>query len=110
MIIQVADHPLVCICEFKVGLPETVAMLPLEPTLTPNPSRLGDGIVQSSLDENAMNRSMTDRRDPPDLVITQVSFDLVWSPMFAASQFQDKVHRAEGSPFRKRIPRNRRYS
>jgi len=62
-------------------------MLPLEPTLTPNPSRLGDGIVQSSLDEDSMDRSMADRRDPLNLVVSQVSFDLVWSPMFAASQF-----------------------
>ena len=67
-------------------------MLTLEPTLTPNPSRRGNRIVQSSLDEETVNRSVADRRDPLNLIVPQVAFDLVRTPMFAASQLQDEVH------------------
>jgi hypothetical protein len=58
MIIQEADHPLVAFCELEVSLPETITMLTLEPTLTPNPSRRRDGIIQSSLNEDPMDRSV----------------------------------------------------
>ena len=88
-----ADHPLVAFCELEVSLPEAVAMLTLEPTLTPNPSRRRDWIVQPSLDEDSMDRSMADRRDSLNLIVSQVPFDLVRSPMFAAPQLQDEVHR-----------------
>lgn len=36
MIIQEADRPLAVFCQLEVSLPEAVAMLPLESTLTPN--------------------------------------------------------------------------
>ncbi len=80
MIIQEADHPLITFCELEISLPEAVAMLALESTLTPNPSRPGDGIVQSSIDEDSMDRSMTDRRDPLNLIVSQVSFDFCSVP------------------------------
>ena len=93
MIIQEADHPFILACEFEVCLPEAVAMLPFEPTLTPNPSGRGDWIVQASLDEDSMNGSVADGRDSLNSVVSQVTLDLVRSPMSAASQFQDEVHR-----------------
>ena len=87
MIVEVADHPVVLFCLLVVCLPEAVAMLPLEPTLTPNPPRRLDRIVQSSLDEDAVDRSMADWCDPLNLVGPQVSLDLVRSPMFTPSRF-----------------------
>ncbi len=93
MVVQVADHPLILACELEVSLPEAVAMLTLESMPTPNPSRRGNGIVQSSLDEDPVNRSVADRRDTLNLVVSQVPLDLVRTPMFAASQLQDEVHR-----------------
>jgi hypothetical protein len=70
MIIQEADHPLVLLGELEVCLPEAIVMLTLESALTPNPSRRLDWIVQSSLDEDSMDRSMADRRDPSNLIVS----------------------------------------
>ena len=64
MIIQETDHPLIMFRELEICLPETVAMLPLEPTLTPNPSRSLDRIVQSSLDEDLVDGGVTDSALP----------------------------------------------
>ena len=92
MIVQVADPPFILISHLEVCLPEVIAMRTLEPTFTPDPSWFEDGVVQSSLDENAIDRSMTDRRDPSNPIVSQVSLNLVRPPMFAASQFQDDVN------------------
>ena len=92
MVVQLADHPLILACELEIRLPEAVTMLPLEPTLTPNPSRRGNRIVQSSLDEDPVNRSVADRRDPLNLIVPRVAFDLVRTPMFATPQLHDEVH------------------
>jgi len=86
MIIQVADHPFVVFCELEVSLPEAVAMLTLESTLTPNPPRRGDWIVQPCLDEDSMDGLVADGLDAFRSIVTQVPFDLVRSPMFTPSQ------------------------
>lgn len=66
-------------------------MLPLESTLTPHPPRRGDRIVQPGLDEDSMDGLMADGRDALRPIVSQVTFDLVRSPTFASSQFQDQV-------------------
>ena len=93
MIIQEADHPLIVLRELEVSLPEAIAVLTLESTLTPNLSGRRDWIVQSSLDEDPMDGSVADGRGSLNHVISQVPFDLVRSPMFTPPQFQDEVHR-----------------
>jgi len=60
VVVEVADHPLVLLGEFEVCLPEAVTMLPLEPTLTPNPPRRLNWIVQSSLVEDIVNGCVAD--------------------------------------------------
>jgi len=55
MIVEVADHPLILLGELKICLPEAVAVLTLESALTPDLSRLGDGVVQSSLVEDLVD-------------------------------------------------------
>ena len=67
-------------------------MLPLPPMFAPNPSGRVDGVVQSSLDEDSVNRSVADRPDALNSIVPQIAFDLVRSPMFAAFQLQDEVH------------------
>jgi len=47
MVVEVADHPFILACEFEVGLPEAVAVQALESMRPPDPSGLGDGVVQS---------------------------------------------------------------
>ncbi len=60
MVIQVADHPLILICELEISLPKAVAMRPLKPTLTPNPSGIGDWVVQTSLVEDLVDGCVAD--------------------------------------------------
>jgi hypothetical protein len=77
MVVRVAHHPLILGCELEIRLLEAVAMFPLEPTLTPNHSRRENRIVQSSLDEDPVNRSEADGRDPLHLIVPQVPLNLV---------------------------------
>ena len=88
MIVQEADHPLVVFRELEVCLPEAVAMFPLEPTLTPNPSRRLDRIVQSSLDEDLVDGGVAD--SALSVVVAQVSFDAAWSSVACSSQLEDE--------------------
>ena len=60
--------------------------------LTLHPSRLRDGIIQSSLEKDSMDSSVTDRRDSLNLIVPQIPFNLVWSPMFATPQFEYEIH------------------
>jgi hypothetical protein len=80
MIVQVTDHPFVAFCELEVSLPEAVTMLPLDPTLTPNPPRRLDWIVQSSLDEYSMDSVVTNRDYAFTAVVLELAFDLAWAP------------------------------
>ena len=61
-------------------------MLTLESTLTPNPPRRGDRIVQPRFDEDSMDGLVADGLDAFRSIVSQVAFDLVWSPMFAPPQ------------------------
>ena len=80
MIVQEGDHPFVAFCELEVSLPEAVAMWTLESTFTPDPSWLGDGVVQSCLDEDLMDCSMADRGDLTACVVAEVTFYSVRPP------------------------------
>ena len=80
MIIQEADHPFVLLGEFEICLPEAVAVRTLEPTLTPDPSWLEDGVVQSCLDEDLVDCSVTDGCDLAACVVVEVAFYSVGSP------------------------------
>ena len=80
MVVEVADHPLVRVCELEICLPEAVAVRTLEPTLTPDPSWLEDGVVQSCLDEDLVDCSVTDRGDLAACVVVEVAFYSVGSP------------------------------
>jgi len=88
MIIQEADHPLVVFCELEISLPEAVAMRTLESVLTPNPSRLGDGIVQSSLVEDLVDGCVA---YGCGVVVAEVSFDAAWSPIPRPSELKYEV-------------------
>lgn len=46
-----------------------------------------DRVIQSGLDEDSVDGSVTDRCDVFDPVVSQVSFNLAWSPVFVSSQF-----------------------
>src|SRR3989304_9352911 len=92
MIIQEADHPLVLFGKFEIRLPQVVTMRAVESTFTPNLSRSRDRIVQSSLEKDSMNGSVADRRDFLNLIVPQIPFNLVWSPMLATPQFEYEVH------------------
>ena len=87
MIIQVADHPLVLLGELEVCLPEAIAMRPLESVLTPDLSRLGDGVVESSFVEDLVDGCVAYRGDLT--VILQVAFYSAWSPLSLSSKLQD---------------------
>ena len=60
MIVEVADHPFILLGEFEVCLPEAVAVGPLESAFTPDLSRLGDGVVESSLIEEFVDGCVAD--------------------------------------------------
>ena len=53
-------------------------MLALESTLAPDPSRLGDGVVRSSLVEDLVDCCVADWLLR---VVAQVAFDAAWSPV-----------------------------
>lgn len=61
MIVEVADHPFVFACELEISLPEAVAVFPLESSLPPHPSGLGDGVVQACLHEDLVDGCVADR-------------------------------------------------
>jgi len=86
VIVQVADHPLILFGEFEVCLPEAVAVWTLESTFSPDPSWLGDGVVQSSLDEDLVDCSMADRGDLAACVVVEVAFYSVGSPASFSSE------------------------
>ena len=60
MIIQEADHPFVLLGEFEVCLPEAIAVRPLESAFTPDLSRLGNWIVESSFVEDLVDGCVAD--------------------------------------------------
>ena len=80
MIIQIADHPLVLFSELEICLPEAIAVRTLESTLTPDPSWLEDGVVQSCLDEDLVDCSVTDACDLAACVVVEVTFYSVGAP------------------------------
>ena len=90
MIVQEADHPFILFGELEVSLPEAVAVLTLESTLAPNPSRRLDWIIQSGLDENSMDGCVADCALL--VVVVEVSFDAAWSPITCPSELEYEVH------------------
>ena len=72
MIIQEADHPFILACEFEVCLPEAVAVLALESVFTPDLSRLGNWVVESSLVEDLVDGCVA---YGCGVVVAKVSFD-----------------------------------
>ena len=90
MIIQVTDHPLVLLGELEVSLPGTVAMRPLESALTPDLSRLGDGVVESSRVEDIVDGCVA--VSALLRVIAEVSFDAAWSPIPCPSELKDELY------------------
>ncbi len=95
MIIQEADHPFIVFCEFEVCLPEAVAMRTLESVFPPDPSRPGDGVVQSSLVEDLVDGCVADWLFR---VVAEVAFYSAWSPVACSSQLEDEFRcRLRGS-------------
>ena len=77
-------------CELEISLPEAVAVLPLESTLSPDFSGLWNSIVQSSLDEDLMDGCVAD--SALLRVVTQIDFDAAWSPVSCPSELKYEVH------------------
>ena len=90
MIIQEADHPFILLGELIVSLPEAIAMRPLESAFTSDLSRLGDGVVESSLVEEFVDGCVAD--SALFRVIAEVSFDAAWSPIPCPSKLKDKLY------------------
>ena len=87
MIVEVADHPFIILRELVVTLPEAVAVLTLESVLPPDPSRLRDGVVQSSLVEDLVDGCVA---YGCGVVVAEVSFYAAWPPVSCSSQLEDK--------------------
>jgi hypothetical protein len=87
MIVQIADHPLVVFCLLVVSLPELVASRTLESASAPDPSRLGDRVVQSSLVEDLVDGCVADWLLR---IVAQVAFYATWSPISSSSQLEDE--------------------
>ena len=62
-------------------------MLALESTLAPDPSRLRDGVVQSSLVEDLVDGCVSNGLLR---VVVEVSLDAAWSPVSCSSQLEDE--------------------
>ena len=76
-------------CELEISLPEAVAVLPLESTLSPGFSGLWDSIVQSSLVEDLMDGCAAD--SALLRVVTQIGFDAAWSSVSCPSELKYEV-------------------
>jgi len=75
-------------CELEISLPEAVAVRPLESALTPGLSRLGDGVVESSLVEDLVDCCVA---YGCSVVVAEVSFDAAWSPAPCPSELKYEV-------------------
>jgi len=64
-------------------------MLALESVFTPGLSRLGDGIVESSLVEDLVDGCVA---YGCRVVVAEVSFDAAWSPIPRPSELKYEVH------------------
>jgi hypothetical protein len=58
MVLLNADHPVIVAAQFKIRLPKTVAMFPLETLCSPCLSRLAYWMVQTSLTDYSVNPVM----------------------------------------------------
>ena len=63
-------------------------MLALESVLTPDLSRLGDGVVESSLVEDLVDGCVA---CGCGVVVAEVSFDAAWSPIPCPSELKYEV-------------------
>jgi len=75
-------------CELEISLPEAVAMRSLESVFTPGLSRLGDGVVESSLVEDLMDGCVA---YGCGVVVAEVSFDAAWPPIPRPSELEYEV-------------------
>ena len=64
-------------------------MLALESAFTPDLSRLGDGVVESSLVEEFVDGCVA---YGCGVVVAEVSFDAAWSPIPRPSELKYEVH------------------
>ena len=65
-------------------------MWALESTVAPDPSRLEDWIVQSSVDEELVDGCVAD--SALLVVVMEVSFDAAWTPIPRPSQLKYEVY------------------
>jgi len=68
---------------------EAVAVLALESVLTPDLSRLGDGVVESSLVEDLVDGCVA---CGCGVVVAEVSFDAAWSPIPCPSELKYELY------------------
>ncbi len=64
-------------------------MRPLESALTPDLSRLGDWVVESSLVEDRVDGCVA---CGCVVVVAEVSFDAAWSPIPCPSELKDELY------------------
>jgi hypothetical protein len=76
MIILEADHPVIVAAQFKVRLPEAVAVFSLETLCSPGFSWLGYWMVQACLTDDGVNFMVVNG----ETSISKVARNLVWAP------------------------------
>ena len=85
MVVLVADHPEIVAAELEIGLPEAVAVFPLETLGSPRLSWLSYGMVQSGFADDFVDLVMVNRV----AFAIEATGNLVGAPFVPSAKFDD---------------------